>query len=103
MTFVVSDASFQTDVLDSKIPVMVDFWAPWCGPCRTIDPVIEKLSEIAGVEVKIMKSDIDDNPITATEYAIETIPTVILFRNGAIEKKLVGMQPERVYRELLGL
>lgn len=103
MTLAVSDTSFQTDVLDSKIPVLVDFWAPWCGPCRMLGPVIEKLSEKAGLKAKIMKSNIDENPKTAADYGIETIPTVIIFRNGKVEKKLVGMQPEKVYVEALGL
>ena len=103
MTIAVSDDSFQTDVLESNLPVLVDFWAPWCGPCRTLGPVIDKLSEKAGTKAKIMKSNIDENPKTAENYGVTTIPTVIIFRNGKAEKQFVGIQQESVYSEALGL
>jgi thioredoxin 1 len=98
-----TDTSFKTDVLDQTVPVLVDFWAPWCGPCRLIGPIIEKLGEEAGDRAKVFKMNVDENPQTASSYGISAIPTVMLFKGGQIEKQFVGVQPEQVYRQALGI
>jgi thioredoxin 1 len=101
MSLATSDATFKTDVLDSPVPALVDFWAPWCGPCRMLGPIMEELSEEAGTKAKIYKLNIDENPKTAELYGIAKIPTVILFRNGKAEKEFVGIQPKKVYTDAL--
>ncbi len=103
MVEVTSDANFQADVLESLVPALVDFWAPWCGPCKMVSPVLEKLKQNTGDTVKVLKLNVDENPISAGKYKITGIPTVMLFRNGVVEKQLVGVQPESVYLEAIGL
>ena len=78
----VSDKSFQTDVLDAKEPVLVDFWAEWCGPCRAIAPVLEELSSELQGKVKIVKLNVDENPSTTVKYGVRSIPTMILYKDG---------------------
>jgi thioredoxin 1 len=90
MTTHVSDATFGQEVLDSKEPVLVDFWAEWCGPCRAISPVLEELStELAG-KVKIVKLNIDQNPDTTVKYGVRSIPTMILFKGGEAADMKIG-------------
>ena len=101
MVLETSDAGFKADVLDSDIPVLVDFWAPWCGPCKMVGPIMEKIDEKAGGKVKVFKLNLDENPKTAGDYGISSIPTVIIFKNGSIYKQFVGVQPEEVYEEAL--
>ena len=96
-----SDATFKTDVLDSDVPVLVDFWAPWCAPCQFVGPIMEKIDEKAEGKVKVFKLNVDENPKTAGEYGISAIPTVIIFKNGSIYKQFVGVQPGKVYEEAL--
>ena len=103
MVEIVSDATFNNDVIKSEVPVLVDFWAPWCGPCRMVGPILEKISEKAGNVVKVLKCNVDENNQTAGKYGITAIPTVILFSNGNIEKQFVGVQPENVYLNALGM
>jgi thioredoxin len=93
----VSDRSFQKEVLESDVPVELDFWAPWCGPCRMVEPIIERVSEKAGGKARIFKLNVDENPVTASRYGITGIPTVMVFRHGKVDKQLVGVQPEQVY------
>ena len=90
----VTDTNFQAEVLESEKPVLVDFWAPWCGPCRVVAPVLE---EIAGErdDLRIVKLNVDDNQQTAAQYQVLAIPTMILFRNGAEAKRIVGALPKR--------
>ena len=87
----VSDGSFDTEVLKSDKPVLVDFWAPWCGPCRAIAPIIEELVKEYGNQVKFTKCNVDDNPVTPGQYGIKAIPTLIFFNNGKVVNQITGM------------
>lgn len=87
----VSDDNFEQEVIKSEKPVLVDFWAPWCGPCRAIGPVVEELAEAYKDLVKVAKLNIDDNPKTATVYGVMSIPTIVLFKNGNALDKVVGL------------
>jgi thioredoxin 1 len=89
-----TDANFEQEVLKSEKPVLVDFWAPWCGPCRAVGPVVEDLAEVYKDRVKVGKMNIDDNPKTATAYGVMSIPTLILFSKGDIMDKLIGLSPK---------
>ena len=89
--FEVSDGSFEAEVLKSNKPVLVDFWAPWCGPCRAIAPVVEELAKEYGDKVKFAKCNVDDNPVTPGQYGIKAIPTLIFFSNGKVADQITGM------------
>jgi thioredoxin 1 len=86
----VSDETFETEVLQSKIPVLVDYWAPWCGPCKMIAPILIEIAEEYGDRLKVAKLNIDDNQATPPKYGIRGIPTLMLFKNGNIEATKVG-------------
>ena len=87
----VGDSSFESEVLKSDKPVLVDFWAPWCGPCRAIAPIVEELAEDFGDKVKFTKCNVDENPTTPTKYGIKSIPTLIFFKDGEIQDKVIGI------------
>ncbi len=90
----VTDKSFHTDVISNGTPVLVDFWAEWCGPCRTIGPILEELStEVPGVE--IVKINIDENPMAPTRYGVRSIPTLLLFKNGQVAATKIGAEPKQ--------
>ncbi|HVD48359.1 MAG TPA: thioredoxin [Candidatus Limnocylindria bacterium] len=89
----VTDAEFENAVLKSDIPVLVDFWATWCGPCRMIAPIVEQLSGELGTKVKVLKMDIDENPATPMSLGIMSIPTVIIFKDGKAAERTVGYRP----------
>jgi len=93
----VTDASFEQDVLRAGKPVVVDFWAPWCGPCRAVTPVLEQLAGETE-KVEFVKLDIDENPVSASRYDVLSIPTVILFSDGAAAETLVGARPADAFR-----
>src|ERR671926_1476966 len=90
----VTDTSFQAEVLESEGPVLVDFWAPWCGPCRVVGPVLEEIAAERS-DLKIVKLNVDENQQTAARYEVLSIPTMILFKNGSVAKKVIGAYPKR--------
>ena len=90
----VTDASFKADVLDSSEPVVVDFWAEWCGPCKMIAPALEEIGNELQVRVKIVKLNVDENHQTATKYGIRSIPTLLMFKNGELAATQVGAAPK---------
>ena len=87
----IEDNSFDSEVLQSDKPVLVDFWAPWCGPCKAIGPVVEELSQAFGDKVKFTKCNVDDNPVTPGKYGIKAIPTLIFFKDGNVVEQITGM------------
>ena len=100
-TKAVTDASFATDVLGSDKPVLVDFWAEWCGPCKMIGPSLEELAVEMGDQVQIVKVDIDENPDAPGKYGVRGIPTMILFKNGQPAATQVGALPKSGIRQFL--
>jgi len=90
----VSDSSFEADVLKATGPVVVDFWAEWCGPCRQIAPALEEIAGTLTGKVKIVKLNVDENPATAAKYGIMSIPTLMLFKNGELASRQIGAQPK---------
>ncbi|MBI3798596.1 MAG: thioredoxin [Deltaproteobacteria bacterium] len=90
----VSDDSFDSDVLKSPVPVLIDFWAPWCGPCRAIAPIVEELAGEYTGKLKIVKMNVDDNPRTPARYGVRGIPNLILFKNGEVQQQIVGAVPK---------
>ena len=86
----VGDQNFEAEVLNSKIPVLVDFWAPWCAPCRMLAPVVEAIAEEYEGRARVLKLNVDENPVTAGKYNIRGIPTLLLFKDGMVKEQIVG-------------
>jgi len=91
----VSDTTFESEVLKASGPVVVDFWAEWCGPCRMIAPALEEISGSLGDKVKIVKLNVDESPATATKYGIQSIPTLMIFKNGQMASRQIGAAPKQ--------
>jgi thioredoxin 1 len=91
----VTDATFEKDVLKASEPVVVDFWAEWCGPCRAITPALEEISKSLDGKVKIVKLNVDENPSTAAKYGIMSIPTLMLFKDGQLASRQIGAAPKQ--------
>jgi thioredoxin 1 len=91
----VSDTTFDTEVLKASGPVVVDFWAEWCGPCRMIAPALEEIAGSLGDKVKIVKLNVDESPATATKYGIQSIPTLMIFKNGQMASRQIGAAPKQ--------
>jgi thioredoxin 1 len=90
----VTDASFQSDVLEHDKPIMVDFWAEWCGPCRAVSPILDKIAEEHSDKLDIVKLNVDDNPETSMKYGITSIPAMYVFHKGEIVKRVIGAKPK---------
>jgi thioredoxin 1 len=94
-----SDSNFEQAVLQSSLPVVVDFWAPWCGPCRAVGPVIEELADEFKGQVKVAKLNVDDSPKTAQKFAVRSIPTILFFKEGKVVDVVVGALPKPALAE----
>jgi len=97
----IDDGNFEAEVLQSEKPVLVDFWAPWCGPCKAIGPVVEDLASTYGASVKFAKCNVDDNPVTPGKYGIRAIPTIIFFKEGNVVEQVTGMVAKAKLQEAL--
>ncbi|MEE9167157.1 MAG: thioredoxin [Candidatus Neomarinimicrobiota bacterium] len=96
-----SDSNFQAEVLDSLLPVLVDFWAEWCAPCRVVNPIVEEIAGEYEGKVKVGKVNVDHNPDTAMKYGIRSIPSFIVFKDGAVSDQIVGAVPKRNIKQVL--
>jgi thioredoxin len=103
MSTAVTESTFEQEVLQSDKPVIVDFWAEWCGPCHAVAPVLDKIVEERGDELKLVKVNIDEEPAVASRYGIASIPTMILFKEGEPAAAAIGAQPKSALEKSLGL
>lgn len=97
----ITDRDFESQVIQSKLPVLVDFWATWCGPCKLAEPVLEELSETYKSKLQIIKLDVDANPVNSQKYGVMSIPTTILFKGGAEVGRQVGFAGKQAFEELI--
>jgi thioredoxin 1 len=95
----VTDETFEKEVIQSDIPVVVDFWAIWCGPCRTVAPILEQIAEEYSGRIKVAKLDVDHNPNIAVKYGIRSIPTILFFKNGNFSDQIIGAYPKSNFVE----
>lgn len=101
MAIQLSDGNFDAEVLKSDLPVLVDFWAPWCGPCRAMGPVIDELTNEYAEQVKVTKMNVDENPATPSKYGIRAIPTLILFKGGEVVEQITGAVSKSSIKEMI--
>lgn len=90
----ITDDNFETEVIRSNLPVLIDFWAPWCGPCKSIAPVIEELAREYDGRIKVAKLNVDENPVTPSRYAVRGIPNLLILKGGTVKEQLVGAVPK---------
>ena len=93
----VTDKNFETEVINSDIPVLIDFWAPWCAPCRAIGPVVDELAKDYNGKLKVVKMNVDDNPLTPSRFGVRSIPNLLLFKNGQVKDQIVGAVPKQMF------
>ena len=94
-----TDSNFEQEVLKSDVPVLVDFWAPWCGPCRMIAPILEELSKEYSGKLKVVKVNVDESPVTSATYAITSIPALMIFKAGEVSSTLIGARPKEAIKQ----
>jgi len=97
----INDKNFNEEVINSTKPVVVDFWAPWCGPCKMLGPVIEDIEKELGEKVTFLKLNVDENPVTSQTYSVSSIPTLLVFKGGVVANKLVGFRPKQEIMALI--
>ena len=96
-----NDSDFESEVLKADIPVLVDFWAPWCGPCKAIAPILEQISDEQGDKIKIVKVNVDDNQKYAVDFGIKSIPTLLIFNKGELKNQIIGAIPKAEIEKLI--
>jgi thioredoxin len=97
----VTEQSFENEVVQSSVPVLVDFWAAWCGPCRAIAPTVEELAGEYSGKLKVVKVDVDENPEVSSRYGVQSIPTLLIFKNGEVVERMVGAYPKNMLLQKL--
>ena len=97
----INDSCFEREVIQAEKPVIVDFWAPWCAPCRVISPIVEELAVSFGEKVKFMKCNVDENPAIPTKYGIQAIPNLIFFKNGSVAHQIVGVESKLILEKAI--
>lgn len=97
----ITDGNFEQEVLQSDVPVLIDFWAPWCGPCRAVGPIIDELATEYDGKVRVVKMNVDENPATPTKFGIRAIPTLVLFKKGETVEQITGAVTKAALKELI--
>jgi thioredoxin 1 len=93
----ITDKNFEVEVVNSDLPVLIDFWAPWCAPCRAIAPVVDELAKEYDGKLKVVKMNVDDNPLTPSKYGVRSIPNLLLIKNGQVKDQIIGAQPKGAF------